>query len=54
MDKWEKFLIELSNRVIEGEKLGREEALAILQTPDEYIALLVYLAQKVKNHSHEP
>jgi biotin synthase-like enzyme len=54
MDKWEKFLIELSDRVIEGEKLGREEALAILQTPDEYIALLVYLAQKLKNHFHEP
>jgi len=54
MDKWEKFLIELSDRVIEGEKLGREDALAILQTPDEYIALLVYLAQKVKNHFHDP
>jgi len=54
MYRWEKFLIELSDRVIEGEKLGREDALAILQTPDEYIALLVYLAQKVKNHFHEP
>jgi len=54
MDRWEKFLIELSDRVIKGEKLGREDALAILQTPDEYIALLVYLAQKVKNHFHDP
>jgi biotin synthase (EC 2.8.1.6) len=54
MDKWENFLIELSDRVIKGEKLSKEEALAILQTPDEYIALLVYLAQKVKNHFHDP
>ena len=53
MDRWEKFLIDVSNKVVEGEKLSREEALKILRTPDEYIALLVYCAQKVKNKFHE-
>ncbi|WP_448583866.1 biotin synthase BioB [Thermocrinis sp.] len=53
MDKWEKFLIDVSDRVIEGQQIGREEALKILQTPDEYIALLVYCAQKVNGKFHQ-
>ena len=40
MDRWEKFLIDVSNKVVEGEKLSREEALKILRTPDEYLSLI--------------
>ncbi|WP_333784840.1 biotin synthase BioB [Thermocrinis sp.] len=53
MDRWEEFLIDLSNRVIEGYPLSKEEALNILRTPDEYIALLVYCAQKVNHRFHQ-
>ncbi|WP_448587379.1 biotin synthase BioB [Thermocrinis sp.] len=53
MDRWESFLIDVSNRVIKGGEISREEALEILQTPDEYIALLVYCAQRVKNKFHQ-
>ena len=54
MDRWETFLWELSEKVINGDSISREEALELLRTPDEYISLLVYLAQKIKNRFHDP
>ncbi len=54
MDKVESFLFEVANRAIAYEPIDRDTALRVLHTPDEYIALMVYLAQKVKNHFHPP
>ncbi len=54
MDRWESFLFEVAEKAINYQKLTKEEALNILRTPDEYVALMVYLAQKVKNHFHPP
>ncbi|ADC89558.1 biotin synthase [Thermocrinis albus DSM 14484] len=52
MDQWEKFLIDLGDRVIKGDEVTREEALKVLQTPHQYISLLVYVAQKVNRAFH--
>jgi biotin synthase len=49
MDSKEKFIIDLGEKVLREEPISREEALEVLRLPDEYIALLVYVAQKVKN-----
>jgi len=54
MDRWESFLFHTANRALNYEPLDKETALRLLEVPDEYIALMVYLAQKVKNHFHPP
>ncbi|SHK44572.1 biotin synthase BioB [Thermocrinis minervae] len=54
MDRWESFLFDLTDRVLEGYKISKEEALKLLETPDNYVALLVYCAQKIKEHFHKP
>jgi len=54
MDRWETFLFDVAHKAINYQRLTKEEALNILRLPDEYIALMVYLAQKVKNHFHPP
>ncbi len=52
MDRIEAFLFEVAEKAMNYEKINRDEALQILEIPDEYIALAVYLAQKVKNKFH--
>ncbi|MFN3975685.1 MAG: biotin synthase BioB [Aquificaceae bacterium] len=54
MDKWEAFLFDIAHKALKDQILTKEEALNILRLPDQYIALMVYLAQKVKNHFHPP
>ncbi|MFN3598456.1 MAG: biotin synthase BioB [Aquificaceae bacterium] len=54
MDIIENFLFEVAEKAINYKPIDKETALRILQVPDEYIALTVYLAQKVKNHFHPP
>ncbi len=54
MDRVESFLFEVSEKAIAYEPIDKETALKLLQIPDQYIALMVYLAQKVKNHFHPP
>ncbi|MFN3947248.1 MAG: biotin synthase BioB [Aquificaceae bacterium] len=52
MDRIESFLFKVAQRAIDYKPIDRETALRILQVPDQYIALMVYLAQKVKKHFH--
>ncbi len=54
MDIIENFLFEVAEKAINYKPIDKETALRILQVPNEYIALTVYLAQKVKNHFHPP
>ncbi len=54
MDRIESFLFDVYEKAIRYEPIDRETALKLLEVPDEYIALMVYLAQKVKNHFHPP
>ncbi|MEZ0360708.1 MAG: biotin synthase BioB [Hydrogenobacter sp.] len=49
MDKFEKFIIDVGEKALKYEPLTKDEALSILRLPDEYVAFLVYTAQKVKN-----
>ncbi len=54
MDRYESFLWSLADRVIGGGDVSREDALQILLLPDDYVALMVYCAQKVKYAFHDP
>lgn len=54
MDRWESFLFEVAQKALEYKPLDREEALTLLDVPREYIALMTYLAQKVKEKFHPP
>lgn len=54
MDRVESFLFETAHKAMAYQPIDRESALQLLQTPDRYIALLVYLAQKVKERFHPP
>ncbi|MCX8076412.1 MAG: biotin synthase BioB [Aquificaceae bacterium] len=54
MDRVEQFLFEIAEEAIAYKPIEKEKALGILQIPDEYVALAVYLAQKVKNHFQPP
>ncbi|MDW8293830.1 MAG: biotin synthase BioB [Aquificaceae bacterium] len=54
MDRVEGFLFEVAERAIAYEPIDKETALKLLRLPDNYIALMTYLAQKVKNHFHPP
>ncbi|MFN7065680.1 MAG: biotin synthase BioB [Aquificaceae bacterium] len=53
MDRIEGFLFEVAERSINYEPIDKETAFRLLQLPDEYIALMVYLAQKVKKKFHQ-
>lgn len=44
----EDFIKGLAERVLEGEKLSKEDGLKILSIPDEYLDLLVQEASKVR------
>lgn len=52
MDRVESFLFETAERAIANEAIDRETALQILNIPNRYIALMVYLAQKVRDSFH--
>ncbi len=54
MDRYENFIWTLKNKVLEGYQVTKEESLNVLTLPDEYIALLVYAAQKIKAKFHDP
>ncbi|RMH81096.1 MAG: biotin synthase BioB [Acidobacteria bacterium] len=54
MDRWESFLFGVAEKALEYRPLSREEALILLDVPREYIALMTYLAQKVKDKFHPP
>ncbi|MEN3028141.1 MAG: biotin synthase BioB [Aquificaceae bacterium] len=54
MDRVEGFLFEVAERAVAYEPIDKETALKLLRLPDHYIALMTYLAQKVKNHFHPP
>ena len=54
MDSFERFIIDMGEKALRYEPLTKEEALAVLRLPDEYIALLVYTAQKVRNAFFSP
>ncbi len=54
MDRYESFLWELTRKVLDGGDASREEALQVLNLPDDYTALMVYCAQKVKHAFHDP
>ncbi len=54
MDDFERFIIDVGEKALKDEPLTLEEAVGILEVPDEYLALLVYKAQKVKDKFFNP
>ncbi|MFN3813887.1 MAG: biotin synthase BioB [Aquificaceae bacterium] len=54
MDNFERFIIDVGEKALRDEPLTLGEAVGILEVPDEYLALLVYTAQKVKNNFFNP
>lgn len=43
---------ELADRVIEGERITREEALAVVNAPDSELLAVLHAAYKVRSHHH--
>lgn len=54
MDNYESFIWTLTDRVLKGYQITEEEGLHILNLPNEYVALLVYAAQKIRAKFHDP
>ncbi len=48
MDRYESLVIDLYQKASENVPLTKEEALALLRIPDDYVPFLVHFAQKIK------